>query len=191
MFERGLTAKTLQFLIGLEPDFLDDVFDLAFAAGIAAGSGENAGGILLNQRLKAGGIAFQDCRYQFRFGPFHRWRTMPDGQRNPKAVFLARDLKGRICKEAGIECERAETMWLEKGSTRLRRVVCGVSPQTSFDKLFSQHIGKMVLRNRLRDADDSTRDECGSLSVRFPAPCSNPKSSATRPFLILFQVLRQ
>ena len=34
------------------------------------------------------------------------------------------------------------TMLLEKGNTRLWRVVCGVSPQTSFDKLFSPNVGK-------------------------------------------------
>ena len=31
----------------------------------------------------------------------------------------------------------AGTMQLKKGSTRLRRVVCGVSPQTSFHHFFS------------------------------------------------------
>src|SRR5690349_10893269 len=93
VFERSFAAKTLQLLIGFEPHLLDDVLDLTFAPGITAGSSKDAGRIFLDQRLEAGGVAFQHRRYEFRFGPFHRLRTMPDGQRRPKGVFLAEGVK--------------------------------------------------------------------------------------------------
>src|SRR6266567_3835745 len=64
-------AEAFQFLKGLEPDFLNDVFDLAFSTGVAAGGGKNARGIFLDQWFEAFGIAFQDRGYQLRFGWFH------------------------------------------------------------------------------------------------------------------------
>src|SRR6266516_1465357 len=74
MLERRFAAKAAQFLKRLEPDFLRNVLDLAFQAGISAGRGKDARRVLLDQRLKACGIAFQHRRDQLRFGPFHRVR---------------------------------------------------------------------------------------------------------------------
>ena len=71
MLEGRFAAEALQPLERLKPDVLGDVLDLALAPRIAPRGGKNARGILLDQRLKAGGIAFQHCRYQLRIGPFH------------------------------------------------------------------------------------------------------------------------
>src|SRR5205814_1307029 len=55
----------------LEKHFLNDVFDFTFAAGVAAGSGEDARLVLFQQRLEAGGVTTPHSRDQFRVGSFH------------------------------------------------------------------------------------------------------------------------
>jgi hypothetical protein len=47
------------------------------------------------------------------------------------------------------------------GSTSLRRVVCGVAPQTSFHKLLSPNGAEMMVKRSFRrDVENSTRDAC-------------------------------
>src|SRR6185503_4047663 len=55
----------------LEKDFLNDVFDFTFAAGVAAGGGEDARLVLFQQRLEAGGVTTEHSRDQFRVSSFH------------------------------------------------------------------------------------------------------------------------
>src|SRR6185503_9059393 len=55
----------------LEKHFLDDVFHFTFAAGVAAGGGEDARLVLFQQWLETGGVATEHCRNQFRVGLFH------------------------------------------------------------------------------------------------------------------------
>src|SRR6266568_1540713 len=55
----------------LEKHFLDNVFDFAFASGVAAGGGEDTRLVLLQQRLETGGVATQHSRNQFRVRSFH------------------------------------------------------------------------------------------------------------------------
>ncbi len=51
--------------------------------------------------------------------------------------------------------------WLGTGSTRLRRVVCGVAPQTRISSFSSLgRIGSLLVRSRRRDAVGSTREAC-------------------------------
>ena len=45
VFEGRIAAEGGEMAVGFGPDFLDDVFDLAFAAGVTARGGEEAGGI--------------------------------------------------------------------------------------------------------------------------------------------------
>src|SRR2546426_4563157 len=55
----------------LEKHFLDNVFDFAFASSVAAGGREDTRLVLLQQRLKTGGVATQHSRNQFRVRSFH------------------------------------------------------------------------------------------------------------------------
>src|SRR6266516_578708 len=55
----------------LEKDFLDNVFDFAFASSVTAGGGEDTRLVLLQQRLETGGVATQHSRNQFRVRSFH------------------------------------------------------------------------------------------------------------------------
>ena len=56
---------------------------------------------------------------------------------------------------------KLQSMQLETGSIRLRRVVCGVAPQTLSRHHHSPNsAGKRELRSRRRDAVSSTRDAC-------------------------------
>ena len=71
VLERGVAAKAVQFMKRLEKHFLDDVFDFTFAAGVAAGGGEDTRLVLFQQRLEAGGVSTQHSRDQFRGGSFH------------------------------------------------------------------------------------------------------------------------
>src|SRR5260370_18583790 len=71
VLERGFAAETAEFLEGLHPDLLRDVFDLAFPSRVTASRSKNARRIFLNQRLEASGVALQNGGYQLRFGSFH------------------------------------------------------------------------------------------------------------------------
>src|SRR5215204_2678344 len=71
MFERGFSAETLELLKSFQPDFLDDVFDLALAAGVAPCGGKNSRRIFLDQRFEAGRVSLQHCGNQLRFAGFH------------------------------------------------------------------------------------------------------------------------
>ena len=77
--------KLFKLVKRLEPDFLRDVLDLAFAAGITARGGEDARRIFLDERLEAGGVAFQHRRNQFRFSPFH-FASVPEKWPKSKAA---------------------------------------------------------------------------------------------------------
>src|SRR4051794_20045093 len=87
MFKGGLPAKAFEFLKGFQPDLLDDVFHLAFTAGITSRRCKNSRGIFLDQWLEARRVAFQHRSYQLRFSPVHRWRSMTNehGRLKPKA----------------------------------------------------------------------------------------------------------
>src|SRR2546429_1571066 len=91
MFERGFATKAFELLKGLKPDFLDDVLDLAFAAGVAASGGKDAGRILLDQRLEAGRITFEHCSDEIRFATFHRARG---AARGPLNRYFSRSSRG-------------------------------------------------------------------------------------------------
>src|SRR5262249_40823777 len=71
VLEGSVASKTAELMKRLEEDFLDDVFDLTFATGVAAGGGEDAWLVLFQQRLEAGGVATQHSRNQLRVGQFH------------------------------------------------------------------------------------------------------------------------
>jgi hypothetical protein len=60
VFKRSVAPKAGEFLEGFHPDFLNDVFNFGFAAGVAAGGGEDARGIFDDERLEAGGVAGED-----------------------------------------------------------------------------------------------------------------------------------
>jgi hypothetical protein len=71
MLERGLSPEASQLLERLEPHFLRDVFNLAFAPSVASRRRKNARRISLYQRFEALGIALQNGGDQLRFGSFH------------------------------------------------------------------------------------------------------------------------
>ena len=80
MFEGRVAAKAAQFLKRLKENFLDNVLDFAFAAGVTAGGGEDARLIFLHQRLKAGSVAVEHGCNQLRIGASHShgiWHNCP------------------------------------------------------------------------------------------------------------------
>jgi len=71
MFKRRFATITGEFFKGLEPDFLGNVLNFAFAAGVTASGGEDARRILLNQRLETRGVPPQHRGNQLRLSSFH------------------------------------------------------------------------------------------------------------------------
>src|SRR5688500_20336952 len=71
MLEGGVAAEGVQLGEGLEEHFLDDVFDLAFAAGVLARRAKNAGLIPGNEDFQRAGIARKNGIDQLRISWLH------------------------------------------------------------------------------------------------------------------------
>lgn len=75
VFEGGFEAEAGEAFEGFEEDFLDDVFDFVFAAGVAAGGGEDAGLMAQDEMFEGLGVAGENGSDQVGVGPWVLGRT--------------------------------------------------------------------------------------------------------------------
>jgi hypothetical protein len=114
MFKGSFATDASEFVEGFEPDFLYDVLDLAFPAGVTTGGGKNARGVFHDQRLEAGGVALQHRGNEFRVGSFHLPANHAKGEGETEAKSLgARGLF--IWNEMALEHPAAAPLQLVPG----------------------------------------------------------------------------